>query len=119
MIRSNLANVGLNLHVAMLAAAVSVAGCIDVGHRAEIGCLVDMTEPGCMPPSAEASVIDAGRDSTSRPDAPQGDGASEAESAASTEADADAGAITVIDGPSDASSDASVTDVDNDATPGD
>ena len=24
-------------------------GCIDVGHPSEIGCLVDMKEPGCNP----------------------------------------------------------------------
>lgn len=27
-------------------------GCIEVGHRAEVGCLVDPTEPGCTPDAA-------------------------------------------------------------------
>jgi len=32
---------------AALAALALLTSCIEVGHRAEIGCLVDMTEPGC------------------------------------------------------------------------
>ncbi|MGC4093811.1 MAG: hypothetical protein QM756_39090 [Polyangiaceae bacterium] len=35
-------------HVAWwLAGAALCVACIDVGHDAEVGCLADMTEPGC------------------------------------------------------------------------
>jgi hypothetical protein len=102
--------------------ALFVPGCIDVGHPAEIGCLVDMTEPGCVPGSGDASAIDATRDSVFRSDAGQDDGAMEAQ-AASGEADSDAGALPIIDapddGPTDASSDGPVTDARGDVTPGD
>jgi hypothetical protein len=36
-------------------------GCIDVGHAAEVGCLVDMDEPGCRLPGLDASAVDGGR----------------------------------------------------------
>jgi hypothetical protein len=109
-------NVGFGMRLTAFVAMVSVAGCIDVGHSAEIGCLVDMTEPGCMP---RASAIDAGHDSAMRFDAARGDGAPESDSAPSSEPDADAGASPVSDGPTDASSDAPMTDAAGDGSSGD
>jgi hypothetical protein len=41
---------------AVLLAAAACAACIDVGHSAEVGCLVDMNEPGCP----GAMLADAG-----------------------------------------------------------
>ena len=36
---------------ALLPFALScLSACIDVGHPAEVGCLVDPNEPGCTPP---------------------------------------------------------------------
>lgn len=50
--------------------ALSCCGaCIEVGHRAEIGCLVDPTEPGCTP--------DAGHDDAAADDPQDADGGTE------------------------------------------
>jgi hypothetical protein len=106
--------------VAVFAAVVSVAGCIDVGHPAEIGCLVDMTEPGCMPGADasgtnDASAIDAGSDSAMHLDAPRSDDA-ESDSAGPSEPDADAGALPFSDGPIDSAGDESLTDAASDGS---
>jgi hypothetical protein len=34
--------------VSSVLGAVVALACIDVGHEAEVGCLADMTEPGCV-----------------------------------------------------------------------
>jgi hypothetical protein len=47
------------IRLACLAVLAPSAGCIDVGHAAEVGCLVDMTEPGCSLPSADGGAPDA------------------------------------------------------------
>jgi hypothetical protein len=66
---------------ALLPFALScLAACIDVGHPAEVGCLVDPTEPGCTPPdeteddetegaeagTSDASSADAGASANAR-----------------------------------------------------
>ena len=45
------------------------AACIEVGHPAEVGCLVDPTEPGCSP--------DAGHDAADAGDPQDADGGTE------------------------------------------
>ena len=43
---------GRKPHTSLLMFALMLGtGCIDVGHDAEIGCLRDMSEPGCRPGS--------------------------------------------------------------------
>ncbi|MGC4064800.1 MAG: hypothetical protein QM784_09180 [Polyangiaceae bacterium] len=34
-------------HVVVALVSLLVTSCIDVGHESEVGCKVDMTEPGC------------------------------------------------------------------------
>ena len=44
---------------ALLPFALScLSACIDVGHPAEVGCLVDPTEPGCTPEAPDESDED-------------------------------------------------------------
>ncbi len=43
----------------LLPLIVLSSGCIEVGHPAEVGCLADMSEPGCQTPGT-AGGVDAG-----------------------------------------------------------
>ena len=56
--------------LALLPFALScLSACIDVGHPAEVGCLVDPNEPGCTPPDEtednDAQVAAAAKAGTS------------------------------------------------------
>ncbi len=50
-------------------------GCIDVGHPAEVGCLADMSEPGCRTPG-DAGGRDGGLGGYSNGARPPGRGGS-------------------------------------------
>ena len=79
------------------AAGLWSAACIDVGHSAEIGCLVDTTEPGCgeVAPTdaatdAKVALRDGAPEGEREPDADASDALRDADaSAALRDADAD------------------------------
>jgi hypothetical protein len=58
--------------VFMTCCVTLIGACIDVGHAPEVGCLVDMKEPGCQPSSVDASRVDG--DASNRPDSRAVDG---------------------------------------------
>jgi hypothetical protein len=79
---------------AWLLLGVMQAACVEVGHEAQTGCLVDMDQPGCGEPAR-----DSGRDVNSGSGGADGAGGDAASVDTGDGAGADAGTIDATDEP--------------------